>query len=184
MNTENNKRLEILYKKHNDWLFRCALNNTKNKFEAEELVSNLYLYLSIKGNQKLYYLDSFNLKYCYTFLKSRFINSKKAKKLDVVDDDLFNIDVEDIEYNYYEDQIIDETYKEILDFLNNFKKTKKSNFTSARIFELYFKDEDTTIDSLSEQLNISRSTVFLNVKKIKEIIKEEINNPFQKIKNK
>ena len=48
---------------------------------------------------------------------------------------------------------------------------------------MYHKDNDTTIESLSQKLNLCKSTIFTNVKKVKEIIKNDLENPFTKIKN-
>ena len=116
------------------------------------------------------------------FIKSRFLNTKNAKKLDIVDDDLFNFDIEDKEYNYIEDEIIERSYIEVLNKLSLLKRTNKV-WSSAKIFEMYYKDENTTIDSLSQMLNLCRSTIFTNVKKTKQILREELENPFVIIKN-
>ena len=183
MDLENNKRLEILYTKHNDWLFKVALNLSKNIMDAEDMVQNLYIYLSLKGTPNIYYLDSYNLKYCYSFIRTRFINSKKAKKLDITDDDLLNIDISDIEYNYIEDQIIEETYNNVKVLLKQMKRTNKK-WGQSLIFEMYNNTEKkTTIEGLAKKLNLSKSTVFLTIKSVKEIIKQEIEDPFEKIKN-
>lgn len=178
----NAKRIDILYRKHNDWLLKVAFNLSHNKSDADDMVQNLYVYLLEKGNEKIYYFDSFNLKYCYLFIRTRFLNSKKTKKLNIVDDDLFNFDIEDKEYNYIEDEIIQRSYNEVMDKLTQLKKTNKV-WSSAKIFELYHKDNDTTIESLSQKLNLCKSTIFTNVKKVKEIIKNDLENPFTKIKN-
>lgn len=179
---ENSKRIDILYRKHHEWLLKVAFNLSLNYNDANDMVQNLYLYLMEKGNEKIFYLDSFNLKYCYLFIKSRFLNTKNAKKLDIIDDELFNFDIEDKEYDYIEDEIIQRSYNDVLNKLTQLKKTNKV-WSSAKIFELYYKDEDTTIDSLSQMLNLCRSTIFTNVKKTKQILREELENPFVKIKN-
>ena len=80
---ENTIRLEVLYKQHDKWLKACAFNIAKNRDTAEELVSELYLYLAEKCNPQLYYLNSFNLMYCHSFLKTRFINRIKVDKRSV-----------------------------------------------------------------------------------------------------
>lgn len=184
--TENNKRLEILYIKHNDWLMKCAMNITKDLYTSEELVQNLYLYLGTKGNTNIYYLDSFNLKYCYQFLKTRFINIKLSKKNQLIDNsycvDELELDILDEIYEYDEDSILSESYDDIKKTIELLKKTNKI-WCSAKIFELYFKDENETIESLSKRLNLSKSTVFINIKKIKNYLILNMDNPFQKIKN-
>lgn len=180
MTDENFKRLDILYKKHNDWLMKCAFNNTKNMMDAEELVQNLYVYLGTKGNPKLYYLDSFNLKYCYLFIRSRFINKvKRDSKLDQVDETtVYNIP--DIDYDYDEDNLIEETYNNINKQLKIYKKQKKANLTAATIFDLYHKDKKTTINSLANKLNLNRITVYLSLKRVKQMLNEELKNPYKK----
>ena len=183
MDLEKSRRLDVLYRKHNDWLLKVALNLSRNTNDAEDMVQNLYIYLATKGTPNIYYLDSYNLKYCYSFIRTRFINSKKAKKLDITDDDLLNIDISDIEYNYIEDQIIEETYNNVKSLLKQMKGTNKK-WGQSLIFEMYNNTENKmTIDSLSNKLNLSRSTVFLTIKYVKEVIKQEIENPFERIKN-
>ena len=50
-------------------------------------------------------------------------------------------------------------------------------WSSAKIYELYtFGDK--TMEKLSDEIGISKSTTFLNVKKIKKHLKDNIKNPF------
>jgi hypothetical protein len=146
--TENNKRLEVLFKNSNDWLMACAMNISKDKEIAEELVSELYLYLADKPNPSLWYLTSFNLKYCYMFLQSRFINRVKydGRNLPLYD----NFDKIDEEYNTLpknlnvpefkieipeEKIIIDDkvyTVKQFENFFGQFTVTFSDNGNSSR----------------------------------------------------
>ena len=77
---ENNRRLELLYKQSHNWLIAVAYNLSKDKEVADELVGELYLYLAEKCNPALWYLNSFNLMYAHSFLKSRFLNKIKSDK--------------------------------------------------------------------------------------------------------
>ncbi len=108
---ECNRRLEVLYNKHHKWLGAVAFNISQNQETTEELVSELYLYLGEKCNEKLFYLDSFNLQYCRQFILSRFINGiKRDNKKKPLSDDY---DEMDTEYDYDRDERIDKAYEEV-----------------------------------------------------------------------
>lgn len=171
--TENNKRLEVLFNNSNSWLMACAMNISKNSEIAEELVSELYLYLAEKPNPSLWYLTSFNLKYCYMFLQSRFINRVKydGRNLPLHD----NFDKMDEEYDTTYDKSLEETYDTVVDELKRLEKTPM--WASSKIAQMYFFN-DFTLESLSKELGICKSTSFLNVKKIKTHLKTTIKNPF------
>ena len=174
MQTECNKRLEVLYKKHHKWLGAVAFNISQNQETTEELVSELYLYLGEKCNEKLFYLDSFNLQYCRQFILSRFINGiKRDNKKKRLSDDYDEIDTE---YDYEKDMKIDKADDEVREELNNMKKRK--GFASAMIYEHYW-FSDKTLDEVSKDIRISKSTVFLAVKKTKKHLKNNIQNPFE-----
>ena len=78
---ENNRRLDTLYRESHNWLCAVAFNFCKDKEVADELVGTLYLYLAEKCNPSLWYLNSFNLMYAHSFLKSRFLNKIKADNI-------------------------------------------------------------------------------------------------------
>ena len=173
MNSETNKRLDILYRKHNDWLMACAYNLSKDMNVAQDLVGELYVYLGEKNNDKLYYLDSFNLKYCHLFLSSRFYNKVNRDKKMVITDS-FTDDM-DGEYDYDGDNRLEDTWNELKEELG---KLKKGNmWSSAQLYEMY-QFENLTMEQLSKRIGISKSTTFLNIKKIKEHLRNTLNNPF------
>ena len=64
----------------------------------------------------------------------------------------------------------------MLDELNEMKK--KKGWSSAMLAELYWFSE-MTFDELSKEIGISKSTAFLNVRKVKQRLKEKLNNPFK-----
>jgi DNA-directed RNA polymerase specialized sigma24 family protein len=171
MNKELNERLNVLYRQHNEWLLKVAFNITKDVDTSRDLVSELYLYLAEKGNEKLYYLNSFNLIYCRAYIKTRWLNRiKRDKRLtDKVPD------TEDVVYDKVWDKKLDDTYKEVINELDKLKGTKL--WSSAKLFEMYWFGED-TMETLSDKINISKSTTFINVKKIKQHLKNNIDNPF------
>ena len=55
---------------------------------------------------------------------------------------------------------------------------KKKGFASAMIYEHYWFSTN-TLDEVSKNIGISKSTTFLAVKKTKAHLKKVINNPFK-----
>ena len=177
VNTECNKRLETLYIKHHNWLGAVAYNICKNQTISEDLVSQLYLYLSEKCNPDIWYLDNYNLQYCRSFIQSRFINGYKRGKKMVNTDNPSSIgwNIEDEEYDMERDEKIDRAMDEVREELERMKK--KKGFASAMIYEHYW-FSDKTLDEVSKDIGISKSTTFLAVRKTKESLKKVIKNPF------
>lgn len=175
LQTECNQRLDTLYRKHHKWLGAVAFNVSQNHELTEELVGELYLYLGEKCNPKLFYLDSFNLQYCRQFIISRFINGIKRdkKQIRLVD----GWDTVDEVYDYDRDEKIDKAYDEVKQELDMMKKRK--GWSSAMIYEHYW-FSDKTLDEVSKDIRISKSTTFLAVKKTKTHLKKVIKNPFEK----
>ena len=173
---EHQKRLEVLFLKHHNWLMQCAYNISKDMDIAEDLCGQLYIYLAEKVNPSLYYADSFNLMYARAFLSSRFLNKTKRDKK-VIYCEEYDTDTEEEVYDIGQDTDMENAYDDVLTELNHLKQTKL--WSSARIYELYSFGEY-TLDGLAQELNLSKSTIFLAVKKIKGHLKEKINNPFDK----
>ena len=173
---ENNRRLEILYRTKDEWLRKCAYNFCKSYEVSKELVSELYLYVAERGNPNIWYgVDEFNLMYLYSFLKTRWINQTKQNgKLTSLPD---NWDTPDTQYDADLDKRIQQTYDEVVNEIMELQKTKM--WSSARLAELYLLDETMTLDRLSKEIGISKSTSFLNVKKVKAHIKLTKRNPFR-----
>lgn len=171
---ETQTRLGVLYTKHHSWLMACSFNNTKDTELAEDLVQELYLYLAQKRNPKLFYQDSFNLLYCHNFIKSRYINWVKRESRSVYLTDVH--DTEEEVYDTESDNKLQYAYDTIIEELERLKQTRM--WSSAKLYEMYA-FTDITMDELSKKINISKSTTFLNVKKIKQHLKELIDNPFQ-----
>ena len=173
---ENNNRLDLLYRKHNEWLRKVAWNLCEDEDMVDDLVSELYLYLAENGNEKMYYHDgTFNLGYCNSFLKSRFINKIKSKNKFTE----YNADEEvpQIEYNEEFDRSLDSTYADIKKFLKS--KQSQGDWASAKIAELYYFGKGFTIEGLAKEVGVSKSTVFLHIKSMKKEIRENIDNPFR-----
>lgn len=179
INLENTKRLDILHRKHRKWLEGVAFKITKSRQETEDIISELYVYLLEKGNEKLWYNESYNLMYCRAFIQTRYINKAKRQNRFTLTDEFW--DTIDEEYDYEEDKSIDQAYESVIKELNALNTTKM--WSSALIFQIYMMNEF-TMEEVSESIGISKSTVFLNNKKIKQYLKQKINNPFNAISTK
>ena len=173
---ETSKRLDVLYRKHHSWLLAVARNVVNNEKQAEDLVGELYVYLSEhKKPKKLFFSDSFNLKYCYSFITTRWINEVKKLNRHTGYDE--SHEEEDIPYNEEYDLLLEESYNEIKEELQRLKQTDK--WSAAMIAEMYFFNDKLTLEEISKEIGISRSTTFLNVKKIKLHLRNKLQNPFK-----
>ena len=172
--SENNKRLDVLFRNSHGWLSAVAFNLSKDKEVADELVGELYLYLAEKCNPALWYLDSFNLMYAHAFLNSRFLNRIKAAKMNVPLSDSYD-EVEN-EYDVDSDEKIDDVYNKMVDELKRLERTRL--WAPSKIYQLYAFDKEMTFEKLASELKLSKSTVYLNCKKIKKHLKDNLDNPF------
>lgn len=172
---ECTKRLETLYRNSHTWLSQVSYNITKNKEEAEDLVMELYEYLHKKENTKLFYLDSYNLMYCMAFLKHRWINkTKKLGRIKYFED--INTDEPDMVYDFEGDTAVMNAHQSVLNEIKKLKNTK--NFAPAMIYEIYW-TSDNTLQEVADKLNLSKSTIFINIKKVRKHLKSIIDNPFK-----
>jgi len=173
---ENNRRLDILYRTKNDWLMSAAYNITKSREMAKELVAELYSYIAERGNPNIWYgVDDFNMMYLHSFLRTRHINMVKSNgKIQSLPD---YYDEVDEGYDEELDNKVQKCYDEIVTEIQQLQKTKM--WSSARLAELYFFTPDMTLDKLSKNIGISKSTTFLNVRKIKNHLKAVKKNPFK-----
>ena len=176
LHIEINKRLGVLHSEHHQWLMAVAYNKSKDKQVSQDLVQDLYLYLAEKKNPKVFFNDSFNLLYCYNFISSRFINYiKRQNKTFHWEVSNFKDTPEEV-YNVDNDVRLHSAYDMIKQELDTLKSTKM--WTSAKLYELYSFSE-LTMEELSNEVGISKSTVFLNIKKVKQHLKTLIDNPFK-----
>ena len=172
---ENNRRLDTLYRESHNWLCAVAFNFCKDKEVADELVGTLYLYLAEKCNPSLWYLNSFNLMYCHSFLKSRFLNKIKADKRNVQLPNEW--DSTDVEYNVEDDEKFEKAYSEVLDEFKRMERTKL--WPASKLAQLYYYDDKITLDKLSERIGICKSTSFTQIKKAKLHIRGTVKSPFK-----
>ena len=76
---ERHKRLDVLYRKHHQWLLAVARNTTSDEQHAEDLVGDLYVYLAEVKNPEKYLGESENV--------SRILSAR-------------NTQVEDVEFDF------------------------------------------------------------------------------------
>jgi RNA polymerase sigma factor (sigma-70 family) len=172
---ECEKRLVGLYNESHNWLVKSANKVTKNKEESEDLVQELYEYLHLKCNDKLFWGENtYNLYYCSKFLHSRFINkTKKLNRITLVDE-VWDTE-SDIPYDEERDMDIQRAHDEVINELKHLEQTKM--WASSKIFQLYWMSDD-TLDEVASKIKISKSTVFLSVRKIRKHLEKVIDNPF------
>jgi predicted transcriptional regulator YheO len=108
------------------------------------------------------------------FLKSRWINKvKRAKKIQYQAQ--IHSEALDEEYDVQLDKDIMDSYAAVMAEINRLKKTK--GFSSAMIYEIYWTSDD-TLQEVADKIGISKSTVFIHLKKIRTHLKGVIKNPF------
>lgn len=155
---------------------QVAWNISQNGDTASDLVSELYLYIAEKGNPNIWWgADGYNMMYLYSFIKSRYINGyKQTRKWTHLND---NYDVPDTPYDEELDIQIQQTYEGIQKEITDLQQTKM--WSSARLAEIYLFDDEMTLERLSKEIGISKSTSFLNVKKVKTHLRNKYKNPFR-----
>lgn len=176
-NQELRARVEVLYKKHYIWLLQSSKNITRNKLEAEDLIGDLMIYLLEKGTPKIYYKDSINTMYCYRFLQTRWVNKIVKKNKLKIKDSLtpLHYEVLDEIYSVEEDERIMEAFDSVQIELERLSKTR--DWPKAKLFSLYY-DSDDTMLQVANKIGICKSTMFINIKRIREHLKETCPNPF------
>ena len=174
-NHELERRIEVLYRNHYTWLLQCSKNITKNPLDAEDLIGELIIYLLEKGTPRLYYKDSLNLLYCLRFLQTRWIN-KVSKMGRIKTKSLPNgFDTPDEIYPIEDDERIMEAFNSIQDELIRMSKGK--DWAKVRLFNLYYENDD-TMNEVAKKIGICKSTMFSNIKKVRQHLRESCENPF------
>jgi DNA-binding transcriptional regulator GbsR (MarR family) len=85
---------------------------------------------------------------------------------------------DEIEYDVDKDIQLETAHREVIEELNRLQITKM--WPQARIFELYWMSDD-TLDEVARKTKISKSTVFLAVKKVRRYLKDVVDNPFKDV---
>jgi len=168
------KRLETLYRENHSWLLKVSYNITKNKEESADLVMELYEYLHRKQNIKLFYGESYNTMYCMSFLKHRWLNKTKKLNRTTYIDEYYTNEAEEV-YDIDRDIAMMNAHNAVLDEIQRLKKTR--NFGPAMLWDLYWGSDD-TLQQIADKIGISKSTAFINIKKVRTHLKKIIPNPF------
>jgi DNA-directed RNA polymerase specialized sigma subunit len=82
----------------------------------------------------------------------------------------------DTEYDIDADIKIQTAHDEVISELKQLEKTRM--WPQAKIFQLYWMS-DKTLDEVANDIGISKSTTFLAVRKIKNYLKEVIDDPYK-----
>ena len=173
---ENTQRLEVLYRESHQWLVAATYNIVKDRDVADDLVGELYVYLGEKVNPALWWGKSFNVMYCYSFVKSRFLNKiKRDKKITYQPNT--ETDTPDTEYDIDSDERMEVAYNAVIDELKAMERTKL--WPASRLAQMYWFDTNMTLEKLSAEIKICKSTSFTNIKKAKKHIRETVDNPFK-----
>jgi DNA-directed RNA polymerase specialized sigma subunit len=112
--------------------------------------------------------------YCHAFISSRFYNKIKAGKRNTELSDTY--DEVETEYDVDADEKIDTTYNQVVDELKRLERTRL--WAPSKIYQMYAFDGEMTFEKLASELKLSKSTVYLNCKKIKKHLKDNLENPF------
>lgn len=176
MRMECDRRLTNLYKESHTWLLQVSYNICKSYEESEELVSDLYVYLTKHCKSNIWWGDSYNLIYCQKFLTHRWYNRvHKLRRYQYMETPV-ELDTPYEEYNESRDIDIMRAHEEVLEELKRLRITRL--WAPAKIFEIYWMS-DRTLDQVAKEIGISKSTVFLSIKKIRNYLKETIQTPFE-----
>lgn len=183
-NITNEECLQILSEYQED-LFRMALSALTNKDEkiAEEIVQRAYMKLidydklhkcinEDKTLSKSYvFLTVRSVAYDYYILKSREVNNKL----------IFNNDIEGVQDD---DNDVDrnEALGSLVDKMNHYLDTE-FKWVDRQIFRLY-NDTSLSMQKLSDESGIAKTSIFLSVKKVKEKLRELLAEDYQDFKNK
>jgi len=174
---ENRMRLDTLCRKSHGWLTAASYNITKDRNSADELVSELYQYLAERVNPAIWWGENtFNLLYCHQFLKTRWINKIKSNNRLTTISPYYD-KIED-EYDTEFDQRLETAYDEVIEELKRLEQTP--DWVCSKIFQMYAFDDEMTLERLSNEISISKSTTFLTVKKAKRLLKKAVESPFTK----
>jgi len=175
LHAECSNRLQTLYLESHSWLINIAKNVTKDQTNAEDLVQDLYLYLSEKCNPNIFWGKSYNIMYCQQFLKHRWINKAKKNSKMFYREEIHSNEM-DIPYDETKDLEMQTAFDEVQSELKRLETTKL--WPQSKIFQLYWCSEK-TLDEVAKDIKISKSTTFLAVKKIRNYLKEVIKNPYE-----
>ena len=170
----NSQRVELVYKKHHNWLIACAYNLTQDQEDAESLIQDVYLQLlEMQNLEKIVYNETdLNLFYLYKIIKSKFLNNVKAdQKLNktALKEDLRESKADE-EYDHQRDENTERLLELVDEALND-----ELHWFDSKLFVTYI-EENHSIQSLHNATKISKNAIFTSLRKTKTLIKTRAND--------
>ena len=188
----SSKILDILAKRHNEWL-NMAKSFKLNNSDANELVQEMYLrmYDYTKDVKRIMYNETeINTFYIYITLRnlyySKFTNYNKNKKTVLfsdIDTEKFNYimnqivyDVDEYNDNYKKKVNLEALYNKIEDVIEEWYWYDK------KLTKLYL-NTDMSMRDISKETKISLSSIFNTLTNAKEKIRKESKEEYKKYKS-
>lgn len=161
---EDKAQFEKIYDKYLDWMVKTAYHYTKNIYDAEEIVHDVFMNI-ISTNSSVPTQNADETKsYLFICLRNRVKKLiKSQKKITIVEfDKLFNLYAdEDTEKSALQN----ERYEELKMFIDAMKPIYKDVLT------LYF-FYDKSLKEISKEFNLPLNTVYTRFKRGRDILKE------------
>jgi predicted DNA-binding protein YlxM (UPF0122 family) len=76
------------------------------------------------------------------------------------------------------DEAIMESFDSVQEELQRLSTTRE--WSKVKLFQLYYESDDTMIE-VAKKIGICKSTMFMNIKKVREHLKQTCPNPFQNV---
>ncbi len=176
----DNQRLTIMNTKHNQWV-RTATTLTSKPDISEDLVQETYLRLyNLKKLDKVVRDDgSYNTRYFYLTLRSVAENWRKAniKSRDTI----VNFTEDEVEGIYEPDDQSNEAMGTMLDKMNDIIDNELEWF-DRQLYKLYT-SSGVSMEKLSKDTKIAKTTIYMTVKKVKDLIRERLKEDYEDFKN-
>jgi DNA-directed RNA polymerase specialized sigma24 family protein len=167
---DNQKLVQALYNKSNDWLLKCAYNFTRDADEAKELVQDVYVYLLEMDNiEKIRFNDSLNLLYIYRIIKTSFLLGKKRNISHIELTECDGMLGEDYDYEG------DSEFERKLEIVNTelYSSSSGLHWFDSKLLTVYI-EEDHSLTSLSQNTHISRSACWNSINRSKKYLKQKV----------
>lgn len=161
-----NNLLEIVSRKHNDWI-KIVKSFGEKQFH-EDIVQEMYLKVHKNKDKDVWFKnDQLNTNYIYSILRNICYDLRKQRsKISKVEIDLV-LNFSDSDLN----QEIEN--KELNDIINS--EIESWDFYDQKLYEVYTVHEK-SIRNVSKATGISNKSIFLTLKNCKERIIKRVNN--------
>lgn len=160
--------LEKLSKHHDLWL--KMLNNMGcNNDVAKDIVQDMYLKLHrlVKDPKKIMYGDDINRYYVFITLRNLYYSYLKKEKNNIFYELYETDEVDDVDYDYEEDEAFNKLTKKINDIVSTWKKH------DILLFDLYF-NKCISLRKISKKSKIGVSWIHRSVLYFKEVLTKEL----------